>query len=93
MVGKPKWMEERVIKMWSFHKPITWWFRVIKGRGVVVMQLMLRAKVFIRRVMVGVYHGGMRRTKETLIGMLFFCLVELEHKRHRFLSWSMAMMG
>ena len=31
LINKHKWLEERVIKIWGFHKPITWWLHVIKA--------------------------------------------------------------
>ena len=30
LIDKHRWMEERVTKIWGFHKPITRWFHVIK---------------------------------------------------------------
>ena len=45
LIDKHKWLEERVIKIWGFHKPITWWLHVIKAGW--CSQLMLRGKVFI----------------------------------------------
>ena len=50
LINKHKWLEERVIKIWGFHKPITRWLHVIKTSW--CSRLMLRAKVFIWRVMV-----------------------------------------
>ena len=51
LIEKHKWMEERVIKIWGFRKPITWWFHVIKVGWCSL--LMLQAKIFVWRVMVG----------------------------------------
>ena len=31
LINKHKWLEERVIKIWGFRKPITWCFHVIKA--------------------------------------------------------------
>ena len=51
LIDKHKWLEERVIKIWGFHKPITWWLHVIKAGW--CSRLMLRGKAFIWRVKVG----------------------------------------
>ena len=85
---KHEWMEERVIKQWGFCKPITWWFHVIKACW--YSRLMLRAKVFIWRVIITI--GGYIKKRNVVRGMCFFCSVELEHSRHRFLSCQMARM-
>ena len=54
---------------------------------------MLRAKVFIWRVTVGVLPlGDALNIRNIARGMCFFCFVDLEHNRHRFLSCLMAMM-
>ena len=92
LIDKHKCMEERVIMIWGgFHKPITWWFHVIKEGW--CSQLMLRAKVFIWRVMAGALPLGDALKKRTIVrGTRFFCLVELEHSRHRFLLCPMATM-
>ena len=56
MIDKHKWMEEKVLKIWGFRKPITWWFPVIKVSW--CSRLMLRAKVYLWRVMVGALPSG-----------------------------------
>ena len=91
LIDKHKWLEEKVIKIWGFHKPITWWLHVIKAGW--CSRLMLRGKVFIWRVMVGALPLGDALKKRNITkGSCFFCLVELEHSRHRFISCPMARM-
>ena len=81
----------KVIKVWGFHKPITWWFHVIKASS--CSRLMLRAKVFIWIVMVRSLQLGDALNKRNIArGMCFFYLMVLEHSRHLFLSCSMARM-
>ena len=60
-----KWLEERVIKIWGFCKPITWWLHVIKACW--CSRLMVRGKLFIWRVMVGALPLGDALKKETLL--------------------------
>ena len=64
-IDKHKWLEEKVINIWGFHKPITWWFHMIKACG--FSRLMLRGKVFIWRVMVGALPLGDALKKGTLL--------------------------
>ena len=91
LIDKHKWLEEKVIKIWGFHKPITWWLHVIKAGW--CSQLMLWGKEFIWRVMVGALPLGDALKKRNITkGSCFFCLVELEHSRHRFISSPMARM-
>ena len=56
-------------------------------------RLMLQGKVFIWRVMVRALPLGDTLKKRNITkGSCFFCLVELEHSRHRFISCPMARM-
>ena len=76
LIYKHRWMEERVIKIWGFRKPITWWFHVIKAGW--CFRFVLRAKVFIWRVMVGVLSLADKFKKRNISrGTCFFCSVEL----------------
>ena len=80
LIYKHRWMEERVIKIWGFRKPITWWFHVIKASW--CSQLMLQAKVSILRFIVGTLPSGDALKKRNLPRRIcFFCSMELEHSR------------
>ena len=85
-----KWLEERVINIWGFYKPITWWLHVIKARW--CSRLMVRGKLFIWRVMVGALPLGDALKKNISKRSCFFYSVELEHNMHRFTPCPMAMM-
>ena len=81
LIDKNKWLEERVINIWGFRKPITWWLHVIKEGW--CSRLMLGGKEFILRVMVGALPLGDALKKRIINkGSCFFWSVELEHIRH-----------
>ena len=92
LIDKHKWSEERVTKIWDFRKPITWRLHVIKAGW--CSRSMLRVKEFIWRVRVGALPLGdaLKKSRNITKGSHFFCSMELEHSRHRFLSRPMARM-
>ena len=85
IIGKHMWLENRVIMVWSFHRPTIWWKNVLQKGW--CSHLSFRAKVFIWRVMVGGLPLGDALCKRKIAnGFCFFCTVEVEHSRHRFIS-------
>ena len=69
---------QRVIKVWFFHRPTIWWKNVLQKGW--CSHLSFRAKVFNWRIMVGTWCITIAS------GFYFFCTVEVEHSRHRFIS-------
>ena len=82
LIDKHRWMEEMVIKIWSFHKHIkSWRFHVIEASW--SSRLMLRVKYSFGELWLELYYWGNALTKRNVATrMCFFCLAELEHSTH-----------
>ena len=76
-IDKHKWMEERVIKIWDFCKPIVQCCHEIKVSF--CFRLMLRAKVFIWRFMVrALALGGCIKQNKDFLRIVFLLFGGIE---------------
>ena len=82
IIARHAWVEERLREVWLVYKPLLWWVRVIR--------LSWHSRLPFKCKVVMVCLSNALVCRRITNDMCFFCKVELEHNRHRFITCSIA---